>query len=127
MSDGYHIGLLIMAAIYKLAPEFLYENRLYWLRSPLYIEKLKKKENYFFTDVELAQATITGELQRNKGLGSLSPEQARASMFDPKNQRLDLMEVNEEAIELLIKLMSEDNEYRKEFIFNNVDFSTIRE
>ena len=41
-SDGFHIGLLIMAAIYKLAPEFLLENRLCWLRSPLYIEKIGK-------------------------------------------------------------------------------------
>lgn len=26
MSDGYHIGLLIMAAIHYLAPQFLEEN-----------------------------------------------------------------------------------------------------
>lgn len=66
-SDGFHIGLLIMAALYKLAPEFLQENRLYWLRSPLYIEKIGKQEKYYFTDEEIANVVIKGELQRNKG------------------------------------------------------------
>ena len=36
-SDGYHIGLLIMAALAYLAPGFIKEGRLCWLRSPLYI------------------------------------------------------------------------------------------
>ena len=126
-SDGFHIGLLIMAAIYKLAPQFLKEGRLCWLRSPLYIEKKGKVENYYFTDEEVNAANITGELQRNKGLGSLSAEQAKASMFDIKNQRLDVLQPDEESLNLLQSLMQEDNEYRKDFIFSNIDFSEIRE
>ena len=126
-SDGLHIGLLIMAAIYKLAPQFLKEGRLCWLRSPLYIEKKGKVENYYFTDEEVNAANITGELQRNKGLGSLSAEQAKASMFDIKNQRLDVLQPDEESLNLLQSLMQEDNEYRKDFIFSNIDFSEIRE
>ena len=126
-SDGYHIGLLIMAAIYKLAPEFLQEQRLCWLRSPLYIEKIGKKENYYFTDDEIKNITIRGELQRNKGLGSLSADQARASMFDPKNQRLDILIPDEESLIMLSQLMGEDNNYRKKYIFTNVDFSEIHE
>ena len=38
-SDGYHIGLLIMAALHYLCPQFIKEGRLLWLRSPLYIVK----------------------------------------------------------------------------------------
>lgn len=38
-SDGYHIGLLLMAALQYLAPQFIEEGRLGWLRSPLYIVK----------------------------------------------------------------------------------------
>lgn len=127
MSDGFHIGLLIMAAICKLAPEFLYENRLCWLRSPLYIEKINKQEKYYFTDEELNKAQIKGELQRNKGLGSLSPAQARNSMFNEANQRLDILYPDEESIILLQQLMGEDNSYRKNYIFSNIDFSEIRE
>ena len=48
MSDGYHIGLLIMSALHYLAPQFLEEGRLCWLRSPLYIVKNGKEESYYF-------------------------------------------------------------------------------
>lgn len=126
-SDGFHIGLLIMAAIYKLAPQFLMENRLCWLRSPLYIEKIGKQEKYYFTDEEIKDVQITGELQRNKGLGSLSAEQAKNSMFNPKNQRMDVLIPDTESLILLAQLMGEDNSYRKSFIFDNVDFSEIHE
>ena len=130
-SDGYHIGLLIMAALQYLAPEFIQEGRLCWLRSPLYIEEYKGKETYYFTDEELEQAKkknkIKGHLQRNKGLGALEAEQARNSMFSPEYQRLDVMEWDDEAIDLLYDLMGEDVEPRREFIMDKVDFSKVRE
>ena len=128
-SDGYHIGLLIMAALRYLAPKFLDEGRLCWLRSPLYIVKNGKNESYYFTDEEMdaARPTIKGEIQRNKGLGSLSPSQARASMFDEKNQRIDVLIPDEDSIFLLEELMGESVEPRRDFIFSNVDFSEIRE
>lgn len=129
LSDGYHIGLLIMSAIQKLCPKFLEEDRLCWLRTPLYIVKNGTKESYYFTDEEmdLARPTIKGEVQRNKGVGSLSPDQARNSMFEPKNQRLEVLHPTEEAITLLTELMGEEVEYRKDFIFSHVDFSKISE
>lgn len=128
-SDGYHIGLLIMAALAHIAPQFIKEGRLCWLRSPLYIVHDGKKETYYFTDEELDQNRhkIKGEIQRNKGLGSLEPEQARESMFNPEYQRLDIMEYSEEAMNLLYALMGEDVAPRRDFIMSNVDFSEIRE
>ena len=128
-SDGYHIGLLIMAALAHIAPQFIKEGRLCWLRSPLYIVHDGKKETYYFTDEELDQNRhkIKGEIQRNKGLGSLEPEQARESMFNPEYQRLDIMEYSEEAMDLLYSLMGEDVAPRRDFIMSNVDFSEIRE
>ena len=130
-SDGYHIGLLIMAALQYLAPEFIREGRLCWLRSPLYIEEYKGKETYYFTDEELEKAKkknkIKGHLQRNKGLGALEAEQARNSMFSPEYQRLDVMEWDDEAIDLLYDLMGEDVEPRRDFIMKKVDFSKVRE
>ena len=128
-SDGYHIGLLIMAALAHIAPQFIREGRLCWLRSPLHIVHDGKKETYYFTDEELEQNRhkIKGEIQRNKGLGSLEPEQARESMFNPEYQRLDVMEYSEEAMGLLYSLMGEDVVPRRDFIMTNVDFSEIRE
>lgn len=128
-SDGYHIGLLIMAALAHIAPQFIREGRLCWLRSPLHIVHDGKKETYYFTDEELEQNRhkIKGEIQRNKGLGSLEPEQARESMFNPEYQRLDVMEYSEEAMSLLYSLMGEDVAPRRDFIISNVDFSEIKE
>ena len=127
-SDGYHIGLLIMAALAHIAPQFIREGRLCWLRSPLYIVTNGKTESYYFTDDEFnaAKGKIKGEVQRNKGLGSLEPEQARVSMFG-EYQRMDVMEYTETAMQLLYELMGEDVAPRRDFIMSNVDFAEIRE
>lgn len=128
-SDGFHIGLLVMSVLYYFAPEFLFEGRLGWLRSPLYIVKNGKEESYYFTDEEMnaVRGTITGEVQRNKGLGSLSDDQAHRSMFTPEFQRIDTFVLTEESEKLLLELMGDEVAPRKEFIFKNVDFSEIRE
>ena len=130
-SDGYHIGLLIMSALRYLAPDFLNEGRLCWLRSPLYIVKNGKKESYYFTDEEMDKAhksgKIKGEIQRAKGLGALSEEQARRSMFTDEYQRLDILIPDPDSLILLEQLMGSDVEPRREFIFNNIDFSEVRE
>lgn len=129
-SDGYNIGLLIAVALQHFCPEFIQEGRLCWLRSPLYILKNKKKESYFFTDNELVAARsktkLQGELQRNKGLGSLSAEQARSSMFG-ENQHIDIINPDESSVALLDKLMGTNVTARKKYIFENIDFAEVRE
>ena len=128
-SDGAHIGLLIMAALAYLAPQFIREGRLCWLRSPLYIVDNKGKESYYFTDEEFnaVRKTIKGVVTRAKGLGELPADTARASMFTPEFQRMDIMDYDEKAIALLYDLMGENVVPRKEFIMNKIDFSLIRE
>ena len=128
-SDGAHIGLLIMAALAYLAPQFIREGRLCWLRSPLYIVDNKGKESYYFTDEEFnaVRKTIKGVVTRAKGLGELPAETARASMFTPEFQRMDVLDYSEKAIGLLYDLMGENVVPRKEFIMNKIDFSLIKE
>ena len=126
-ADGYSIGLLIMCAIYKFAPEFIEEGRLYWLRSPLYIVKNKKEETYYFTDEEFSKAKVKGEVTRAKGLGALSAEQAHKSMFTDEFQRMDRLIPDGDTLNLLYNLMGKDSDPKRNFIFNNIDFSTIRE
>ena len=129
-SDGYNIGLLITVALQHFCPEFIQEKRLCWLRSPLYVLKNKEKETYFFTDSELsaarAEGRLQGELQRNKGLGSLSAEQARTSMFGD-NQHIDVIKPNDSSIVLLKQLMGTNVSARKKYIFENIDFAEVRE
>lgn len=120
-----------MAALAHIAPQFIREGRLCWLRSPLYIVTSGKTESYYFTDEEFDAAKsagkIKGEVKRNKGLGALKPHQAKRSMFDPEFQRMDVMEYTEEAMNLLYDLMGEDVAPRRDFIMENVDFAEIRE
>ena len=129
-SDGYNIGLLIATALQHFCPEFIQEGRLCWLRSPLYILKDKKKETYYFSDAELTTARsngkLTGELQRNKGLGSLSAAQARESMFGDK-QHMDVLKPDDISVGLLEKLMGTSVTFRKQYIFDNIDFAEVRE
>ena len=129
-SDGFNIGLLVTVALQHFAPEFIKEGRLGWLRSPLYILKTKKGEEHFYTDSELAarreQGKLIGELQRNKGLGSLSAEQSKESMFG-KRQHIDMLEPDRGFGVLLDKLMGKDTSARKQYIFDNIDFSEVKE
>ena len=128
-SDGHHIGLLVMSALAYLAPEFIKEGRLCWLRSPLYIIQKGKTHFYYYNDEEYnkIRGKIKGEVTRAKGLGELAPEIAHESMFEPEHQRLDILKYDEQAINLLKQLMGNDVLPRKDFIFKNVDFSIITE
>ena len=128
-ADGYSIGLLIMCALYKVAPEFIEEGRLCWLRSPLYIVKSGKTESYYFTDEEYAakQKSIKGEVIRAKGLGALSAEQAKRSMFNSEFQRMEQLIPDKETLPLLLDLMGKDSTPKRKFIFDNIDFSEIKE
>ena len=128
-SDGGHIGLLITAALAYLAPDFIKEGRLCWLRSPLYIVNDKGKETYYFTDEDFnkVRKSIKGVVTRAKGLGELDAETARKSMFSKEFQRIETLQFSENALELLYRLMGEEPEERKDFIMKNIDFSEIRE
>lgn len=128
-SDGAHIGLLIASALWHLAPEFVREGRLCWLRAPLFVVTNKGKRQYYYTESEynLVRGKTVGEVSRNKGLGEMGPDEARESMFDPKHQRLDVLEYTPEAAALLKELMGDEVTPRRDFIFENVDFTTITE
>ena len=48
-------------------------------------------------------------------------------MFTSEFQRIDILEPNDDSLFLLEQLMGEDVTPRKEFIFNKIDFSQVRE
>ena len=118
-----------MSALRYLAPQFLEEGRLCWLRSPLYVVQNGSKNSYYFTDEEfaLARGKIKGEVKRAKGLGGLNAEEAHESMFTNEYQRIDILYPDPDSNFLLENLMGSDVEPRRDFIFNNIDFSTVRE
>ena len=125
--DGYHIALLILANLQRICPQFLKENRLYWLRSPLFIEQDKngKPLRCWYTDEEFnaVRGLKKDNIKRVKGLGQLNERDLKATMFSPTEQKMDKIIYSEEGIHQLCQLMGPDIKPRKEFVFSRIDFS----
>ena len=123
--DGMHIACLIMALLYKFAPEFLKEGRLYWLHAPLFKVTSGKTVKYFYTEEQVKAAKATGTQQRFKGLGEMKDEDARC-MFD-NNQWLEQLVWEDSVAPLLEGLMGDDSQPKKDFVFSRINFEEITE
>jgi len=125
--DGYHIALLILANLQRICPQFLRENRIYWLRSPLFIEQDKngKPLRCWYTNEEFnaVRGLKKDSIKRVKGLGQLNDRDLKATMFSDQNQKMDQIIFSEEGIHQLCQLMGPDIKPRKEFVFSRIDFS----
>ena len=121
--DGMHIACLIMALLYKFAPEFLKEGRLYWLHAPLFKVISGKTTQYFYTEEQVKQSKAKGTQQRFKGLGEMKDEDARC-MFD-NNQWLEQLTWDDSVAGLLEGLMGDDSQPKKEFVFSRINFEEI--
>ena len=128
--DGYNIMCLITTLFYVLMPKFIEEGRLGWLRAPLYRLSKGKQHVYAYDEEELAELRKTHadwEQSRYKGLGEMVASDMEESMLHPKNRRLDILTINDaEAAEDSLKmLMGTEVEGRRDFLFENVDFSIL--
>lgn len=128
--DGKAIGCLIATMFYVLMPDFIKEGRLCWLQAPLF--KLSKGNErvfaYSVTELnELKKTRGNWEQQRNKGLGEMTPVDVKNSMLHPEHRHLDILTVNDydEFSESIRVLMGTNVDDRREFLFENVDFSII--
>ena len=121
--DGGHIACLIMALLYKFAPEFLKEGRLHWLHAPLYKVTNGKTVKYFYSDEELTKASPRGVQQRFKGLGEQSDEDS-VCMFN-ENQWMEQLTWDDSVAELLESLMGDDSQPKKDFVFSRINFEEI--
>ena len=122
--DGSHISLLLMAMLQVLAPQFIKDNRLFWLRAPTCKVETKAKTYYYYNEAEFKNHP-KGNITFFKGLGQMTDEDLKHSMFDEEWQHFEPIEYSEEGVQTLINLMSEEVEPRKDFVFNNIDFSTF--
>lgn len=120
--DGSHIGLLILAMTHIICPNFLTENRIYWLRAPIYKVETRNKNYYYYSEEEFIKHP-NGNIIKYKGLGQMSDNDLKESMFSDEWQKLEPINFSEEGLNNLIKLMGPKVDYRKEFVYNNIDFS----
>ena len=129
-ADGYNIMCLLATMFYVLMPKFIQEGRLCWLRAPLYRLTKGNKRVFAYDDKELAELKKQypdWEQGRNKGLGEMTDADMAASMMNPKERRLEVLTIHdaELAEESLKMLMGKDVDERKDFLFENVDFSKL--
>ena len=128
--DGYNIMCLIATMFYVLMPDFIKEGRLCWLRAPLYRLTKGDKRVFAYDDNELAELRKkypNWEQGRQKGLGEMTAEDMENSMLHPTERHLEVLTIKdmEAAAESLKMLMGEDVESRRDFLFENVDFSVL--
>ena len=130
MVDGYNIMCLVATMFYVLMPNFIKEGRLCWLRAPLYRLSKDDKRVFAYNDIELVELRKkypTWEQGRNKGLGEMTAEDMEASMLHPTERHLEVLTIKdvEAAAESIMMLMGPEVEGRRDFLFENVDFSIL--
>lgn len=113
-----------------LVPRFVEEGRLCWLRAPLYRIGVGGKRYYAYDEDELneyKEKYAHAEIGRYKGLGEMRPEDVEESMFHDENRRLEILTISdlEEAKATLQMLMGKEVNPRREYLFENVDFSIL--
>lgn len=120
--DGAHIGLLIMAMAHVIYPSLLTENRLFWLRAPIYKVETKTKTYFYYTEQEFNNHP-NGIITKYKGLGQMNDQDLHNSMFSPEWQKLEPINFSQEGLNMLCELMGPKVDFRKEFVYNNIDFT----
>ena len=129
-ADGYNIMCLITTMLYVLMPKFIKENRLCWLRAPLFKISNGKKKMFAYDETELKQIKVgreNWEQTRMKGLGEFNADDMKISMLHPTDRKLEVLTIHdvEMAAESIQMLMGEEVEGRREFLFENVDFNIL--
>lgn len=132
-ADGENIACLIITLFYYMCPELLKEGRLVWMRMPLFVLKYSKDKVYYaFSDSEknelIKKHGKPKEIGRKKGIGENSPKETKEAVFG-EQKRWERLIINneEEFIKTMQMLMGKEVYDRKQFIIENVDFSSIGE
>lgn len=91
--DGYHIRTMVLAMFYTIAPELLYEGKVYIVESPLYEIVTKEGSTFAFNEMEKNQilkdlGDKKSIVHRSKGLGENEPEMMALTTMNPATRKL---------------------------------------
>lgn len=99
-SDGSSIASLLTTTFYKLMPELLKQGKVYLAKTPLYEITTKQGELiYAFSDRErdeIIKLNQVSKIQRNKGLGEMSPEVMAETTMNPQTRVIEKIVINNE-------------------------------
>lgn len=125
--DGYSIVCLLLTLFYVLMPQLIEEGRVYWLQMPLYEIEVGSKTYFAYDDDELMRAP-KGKVNRNKGLGEMDEDVFAEAAFGENARSIQFtMDDAAGAMEMMDILLGKNNKARKEYIFNNLDFTGVEE
>lgn len=120
--DGHSIACLLLSFFYRFYPELLKQGRIYRADMPLYSVTSGKKRYYAYSDEELAKLP-KGDIERNKGLGEMEPEDFRDTVFSKDGHYTQFtLEDGAQAEYFFDILMGNNIDERREYIFENVDW-----
>ena len=129
-ADGFSIMTLISTLFYTLMPDFIKEERLCWLRAPIYKLQKNKSKYFVYSDLDLPQAKSEHkgwDQTRIKGLGELNSDDMKESMLHPENRQLEILTTKnfDELSYWFELLMGKEVEPRTKFLFDNADFNEV--
>lgn len=128
--DGSHIQSLLLTFFYNHMKPLIENGRVYIACPPLYRVYNSKKEIYCYDDSELlnAQKSIGSgyKVNRYKGLGEMNYSQLSETTMDPTRRKLLKVSIidDDDTSDKVSLFLGKDADRRKEWINNNIDFTT---
>lgn len=126
--DGAHIRAILLTFFFRYMRELINDGHVYIGMPPLYKVHKKGFLEYVYSDAELPDAIARAgkgyELQRYKGLGEMNPDQLRDTTMDPEKREIIKVTIDDatEAEKMVVTLMGDDIEARKEYIGQHANF-----
>ncbi len=126
--DGAHIRAILLTFFYRYMRELINDGHVFIGLPPLYKVYKKGFEEYVYSDVELpaviAKAGKGYMIQRYKGLGEMNPDQLFETTMDPEKRTLIQVTIEDaaEAEKMVVTLMGDDIEARKNYISKHANF-----
>ncbi len=130
-TDGAHIQTLLLAFFYKYMKDLFNNKNLYIALSPLYKLNYQDKHKYYWDEFSLKQKinklnNVKYRIQRYKGLGEMNADQLWDTTMNPENRLLIQITIDDAYIanEKMNTLMGTESEKRKQWIDENVNFTS---
>lgn len=120
-TDGGHISVLLMSAIHRLLPDLYEQERVYVVKSPLFLATHKDKRYYGMTLAECRANLPEGSkahITRAKGLGELDPDELYDIAFNPTKRNLYLVKPPKDdyGMEYFLAITGSSSAPRKELL-----------